>query len=648
MGEQRRLTQVRELLNMGQQEEAQRVVVEALGAKRRGDFVELALLCEEVGRSDDAFLLWLRAAREDDGSPVVLTALAQHHLERGEPSKALALAEQVLAVAPAHLEALTIVATVASDRGDGAALIEKAREAGADEEDLLEVVSLFRSESGGAMPSGEEEDDLAAGVLIADDADVARFMGLFSGREDVYARQWVGRDRAVGWSPVWEPLTVATLRNHLLGNVTLGVYPIRADGRVSLFALDIDITQTALDSAHEDPARAIALREAVAEAGVRCAESIRALGLPVLLENSGYKGRHVWGFFAEPLPASEVHRFGQLLLVHLAELRSADLSFEFFPRQPKRGGGRKLGNLIKLPLGIHRRSGRPSTLLDAEGSTIPAPLSALHGIERAGTEAFRRITAGLEARGYGKILPLDRRTAKDCAGAQEGAPTEILAPWTAEDFERDPTVAHVLARCALLRAVVQEALDHKRLTRDEQLALVHTLGHSEPGARGVNFLLQRLVDVGPDMFLQRPLSGSPASCRKMRQRTSRIREETRCDCVFPFAPDRYPSPALHLLSAPAARRVAAHGADAAVGEAGAPDSGQIVHFPSSQEAEPAEKGAPPESAPRGADDEAGSFFWLQQKNTRELIWLPEGGTPPEGAVPAAMSDVETFNSQQKK
>jgi hypothetical protein len=58
-----------------------------------------------------------------------------------------------------------------------------------------------------AAGQAEEEADQAPGLPT--DADVVRFHHLFSGRENVYARQWAAEGGEGGYTPVREPLTAA-------------------------------------------------------------------------------------------------------------------------------------------------------------------------------------------------------------------------------------------------------------------------------------------------------------------------------------------------------------------------------------------------------------------------------------------------------
>ncbi|WP_291319363.1 hypothetical protein [Desulfonatronospira sp.] len=72
---------------------------------------------------------------------------------------------------------------------------------------------------------------------------------------------------------------------------------------------------------------------------------------------------HFWFFFEEHVPAS----LARNLISPLAAALDRDCRFfnlEVFPKQDQLQG-KGLGNLVKLPLGIHRASGKPSYFPDS-------------------------------------------------------------------------------------------------------------------------------------------------------------------------------------------------------------------------------------------------------------------------------------------
>jgi tetratricopeptide (TPR) repeat protein len=522
---------------------------EALSRRRgeSGGHVDWARLCEEAGQwalALSEYQLALRDDREDTG---ILARLSVLYEEQGDLDHAIECAERRVALAPgdAHGARTLVDLLVAGDRLERARqVVEQAVALGLDQE----AERALRGRLAGG-PGRDDDDESDAGLDPAppSDADVVRFAHTFAGRENVHARQWTGRGGEGGYSPVREPFTVQVARNHLLGSVTVGVYPLRLDDTVTFFAFDVDITKRALARARGSLAEARRLKALAASEARRLQAVLATLGVPALLEDSGYKGRHLWVFLERPEDASVARSFGALFLrAHSA--RTPDLNVEFFPKQAAGEGG--VGNLIKLPLGIHRRTGRRSRLLQPDGGPEPDPFGALRRQPRLGRAALLAAITRLktEAPASAPAVPGEsgaepgRETARDLGAFPAPAPS-----WTSADFDTHPEVSHILARCSVLAALKTKAERHRRLTHDEQVVLKHTLGHSAAGVLAVNYLLDACADVPPTARLQSPLAGNPISCPKIRRRIPHVTGTVDCNCPFEFAPGQYPNPRLHLL-----------------------------------------------------------------------------------------------------
>ena len=79
---------------------------------------------------------------------------------------------------------------------------------------------------------------------------------------------------------------------------------------------------------------------------------------PTMLEFSGRKGFHIWIFFNPSVPAN----YAQQLVK--ARLNRIELNFyEVFPKQTELNETRLYGNLVKLPMALHRVNGKRSKIL---------------------------------------------------------------------------------------------------------------------------------------------------------------------------------------------------------------------------------------------------------------------------------------------
>jgi tetratricopeptide (TPR) repeat protein len=515
----------------------------------RGGHTDWGLLCEEAGLLPLAFREFQLALRDDANDAVALFRLAHHYHERGDNPRAAELLERLLPGDPARLDWLALYAQVLREEGAGPRLQQALERAIAYGLPPDRATLLQRGTKQAAACEEEEAAEEAPAEFDPSDADCVRFQNLFGGREDVHARQWAGAGGTGGYSPVQEPLTPAVVRNHLLGTFTVGVYPIRLDGTCTFFAVDLDIDKAALEKAHAQPALARRLRDDVHKEALRLRGVLRELGFIPVLEDSGFKGRHLWVFLEQPEPAGTLHLLGRLLLAGQTPLLPVGLHLEFFPRQSERKG-KGLGNLIKLPLGIHRRTGRRALILDGTGKPLSEPLAALRKVMRAPQAVLHAAVERLK--GQVPALP----AAAPAPVAAEPAPpagpvTTPPAPapgWTEADFDADPRLRHLLERCPVLAELKRTVDEHRRLSHEEQLVLIHTLGHVEGGPQAVNYLLGKCVDVGREKFLKDRLKGNPVSCPSIRKKIGHVTRRVPCNCPFDFAADRYPTPVLHLLT----------------------------------------------------------------------------------------------------
>ncbi len=382
----------------------------------------------------------------------------------------------------------------------------------------------------GAEPEGLEiaEPDAPppeAAPVQPEDADLARFVHLFGGREGVHARQWYEPGRGGGYSPVRAPLTVELVRAHLAGKVTLGAYTLRLDDTVTWFCLDLDIRRKALEAAGDDVHRRAHLEQRMREACEAIQVGLERLRLPAIVEDSGFKGRHFWGLLAEPLPAELVHRFGKRLLRALRPA-APELNLEFFPKQGHVPPG-GVGNLVKLPLGVHRRSGRRSAFLDASQAPCTDPWARLRAAPKLDRGA---LLAAFTALRDAPEAPDD--TLPD--PPEQNGPPDLRA------------AAEILTGCPVLQSLTDKAAGERRASHDEQIVLIHTLGHLPEVIEGLNALFAWCPEVPPRNHVQRPLRGHPISCAKIRARVPQLTSGLPCHCDFGDLRGHYPTPLLHL------------------------------------------------------------------------------------------------------
>lgn len=204
---------------------------------------------------------------------------------------------------------------------------------------------------------------------------IDRFMKLFSGRQDCFARQWADKklDKQ-GYVPVRHPMTPGDAADHLNGRITYGIYLMRSDSTVKTAVVDVDLIKSFRSKRLTSDQRRTVYRESnyLTE---RIPSVSAEKNLYPLMEISGGKGYHFWYFF-DPAIAASVAR--NLLESIVAAIRSDLTAFnmEVFPKQDQLKG-KGLGNLVKLPLGIHRKTGKRSIFPQCRNRDIREQLEFL-------------------------------------------------------------------------------------------------------------------------------------------------------------------------------------------------------------------------------------------------------------------------------
>lgn len=165
---------------------------------------------------------------------------------------------------------------------------------------------------------------------------------LFIHRKDVFSTQ----QNSGAYFPIKRPITIQDLKEHLSGKTTLGTYCLDKDNTVKWACVDIDGTQEQLAELHLE-ARIIY-------------DTFK--DFPRMLEFSGRKGYHIWIFFEGRVTADYAQRLIK------ARLNRIDMNrHEVFPKQTTLNETRKYGNLVKLPLALHKVSGNKSKILRIDG-----------------------------------------------------------------------------------------------------------------------------------------------------------------------------------------------------------------------------------------------------------------------------------------
>ena len=174
-------------------------------------------------------------------------------------------------------------------------------------------------------------------------------------------------------------LSLKTLREHLDGQITIGIYALNPKTQRSKWvAIDADY-ENALDDL------------------LKLQWELRRDGVEAALEKSR-RGAHLWIFADKPLLARDcrIYIYNLALRLKLPVKGGSGLAegIEIFPRQDQLGPD-EFGNAIRGPLGVHRASGRRYWFYGADYS-LEAQLEYLKRLRKITEPEMGRFITGLE------------------------------------------------------------------------------------------------------------------------------------------------------------------------------------------------------------------------------------------------------------
>jgi hypothetical protein len=184
------------------------------------------------------------------------------------------------------------------------------------------------------------------------------------------ARDYVTKERLA--------LDAETVRRHLTGEITIGLYAINPETQCSKWV--------AIDGDYKEAYRDLRLLR----------WELQQDGVQALVEMSR-RGAHLWILCEEPLPAKLCRIYIYSLALRLdvpikGVLKQVD-GIEIFPRQDELGSD-EFGNAIRAPLGIHRANMHRYWFEDA-GNSLDEQIALLRNVKRLTRVELETFTEGL-------------------------------------------------------------------------------------------------------------------------------------------------------------------------------------------------------------------------------------------------------------
>lgn len=374
-------------------------------------------------------------------------------------------------------------------------------------------------------------------IIDLNEKEISLFLNLFTGREDIYAFETPGSQKQRNFTTIKGTLSADEVKRHLAGEITLASYLIRENHTIRLMVIDIDVSKKLLLENEENPEAINDLIDLTQIDANRLKSSANAMGINVYLEDSGYRGRHCWFFFEEPISAKKARALGALMM-RKTGASSGGITWELFPGSDRLKNTQSL-HRIKLPLGVHPVSGRRALFLDETGSVYPEQGLYLEQIKPVSLDIIERNLAEEETKNESKFI-------------SSASAKQILEKETALTKDvQSRIVREVVKRCSLIRYFIQKAESTNYLPHGDRQVLLYVLAHL--GDEGKKYLHQVMAcclnyKQGVTQKHIDRLPGKPISCGRLRERYPQLSTELKCNCRFKRLPDTYPSPVLHAVN----------------------------------------------------------------------------------------------------
>ena len=381
----------------------------------------------------------------------------------------------------------------------------------------------------------------------------AKLLRTFAAREDIFSLETLQYGQSRKSELQMLPLTEDQLWKHLSGEIVVGTYIQRSNSTVKHIVVDVDISKKIL---LQHPRNSDIWKEYLKKALNYCLELQRILshmGIQAYIEYSGNRGYHVWVILTEWIPVRYANMFCDILEKQMEacsqEGTAGDhfcsqngtaernfcsqdgISVEYFPNKTRIKPG-KYGQVMKIPYGVHVKTGERSYFLDETGNALYNINAFLDSISKTSFTAIKKC-----------IAANNNMEEKNNTREMEKDMTPFL--------NVSDNAVEVLKRCNLMYYLCRKAFQTNYLTHFERLSILYVFGHlGEEGKQFVHHIMSFTLNYQynvTEKFI-RKMPDKPISCVKLRDQYKQITAEYGCSCSFTKAKNCYPSPVLHAVS----------------------------------------------------------------------------------------------------
>lgn len=359
--------------------------------------------------------------------------------------------------------------------------------------------------------------------------ELKKYIDLFVGREDVYARASVNYNGKLVYDTVNEPLLDEVIMQHINGKIVAASYVQRNNNTVKFIVFDVDLSKKTLlqigtkkDIYHQYMNKALIVVKNIRKV-------LSHFGLECMIEFSGFRGYHVWIFVEEWISTRYANLLQDAVIKNLTVAQDG-INIECFPNRTRTKGDR-LGQALKLPWAKHYKSNQYSLFVNDDGSIIENQKEVLDNAVLYTVAKIKRVIAS--------------NTGEQLSVKSDTEEVDI------NEFKDYPEIIQlVLIKCGLARHIYNKAKTTGYLTHMERLTILYIFGHlGEDGKKFVHTVMGFTLNYQYSVTQRyiKKLPDKPISCGKLREQYKQLTAQVGCNCRFIKTKECYPSPVLHAL-----------------------------------------------------------------------------------------------------
>ncbi|BBE31740.1 hypothetical protein OSSY52_18810 [Tepiditoga spiralis] len=347
---------------------------------------------------------------------------------------------------------------------------------------------------------------------------IKKFIELFNGREDVISFQYEN-----GYRPIRRPLNTKDVYNHFKGKRTLGIYQLKKDNTIKFAAYDIDIKKAYHKTSEENKNN-----EKLKDITHQLIDKLNNLNFNTYVEWSGNKGYHIWIFFETPVQSYKVKCVMEYLLNQIQT--QEEIGVEIFPKQSNIGEG--LGNLIKVPLGLHQKTKNKCLFVNKDTLTpIKNQIKYLMNIEYTNYDIIKELYNECSSDFVYKTI-VKSKTKK----ANKNTIKNVIRKEINNNTQNDD-IKKIITNCTIIKQIIKKIENEAYITEEEEKIFVESLIKIKDSKNFIEEMLKKTINFSAirlDLLMKKE-KNIPITCEEIKKTI--LNKELhlnleKCNCKF--------------------------------------------------------------------------------------------------------------------